>query len=98
MSGHWSTVGAGTTGFGNQVVDMTAIGDSVLYVGGSFLTMDGKTVNKIASYKSGTWCTLGFGVDLRVEQLTIYNGNLIINGDLFSADGVNSNIVIKYSP
>jgi len=93
----WQSVGSGTTGFAGHVIDMVRF-DNKLYVCGSFLTMDGKKANKIASYYNGVWCPLGFGIDLRPEDLEVFNGSLIINGDLYSSDGVKYNNIVKYTP
>lgn len=74
-----------------------------IYIGGSFLSMDGVTgYNSLAKYSGGSWSKIGdtpnTGVFGRVHTLTFDDGDLYIGG-LFSLAGgkPTSNLAIYYT-
>jgi hypothetical protein len=99
---NWHPVGKGVSGLSvfthkGYVTDIVSLGGDV-YVTGAFTRMDNKPCNKIARWNGVEWCSLDYGLDLRVEELEIYNNNVIICGDFYSADGINTSNVAQYEP
>ena len=54
--------------------------------------------NKLAKFNGTNWCSVEYGVDLRPRSLVVYNNDLIINGDFYTASGVAANNNVKYTP
>ena len=54
--------------------------------------------NKLARFNGANWCSVEYGVDLRPRALEVFNNDLIINGDFYSASGVDCNNIVKYTP
>jgi hypothetical protein len=99
---NWNSVGGGVSGLSaythkGYVTDIVSLGGDV-YVAGSFTRMDNKLCNQIARWNGTNWCPLDYGVDLRVEELEIFNNRVIICGDLYSADGIFTSNVAQYEP
>ncbi len=99
---NWQSVGAGVSGLEyfihkGYVTDIVSK-DNSLYVTGSFTRMDNKLCNKISKWDGFSWCPLDYGLDLRGEELEIYNNHVIICGDFFTADGIFTSNIVQYSP
>jgi hypothetical protein len=88
-SGVW-----GSPGF--RVRTMKAF-NGKLWVGGTFTTAGGVTVNNIAKWDGTTWTAIGSGTNGDVNALTVYNGNLYAAGNFTVADGVTVNHIAKIS-
>src|ERR1043165_1457753 len=61
----WTGFGAGTSnvnGQGNTVETAMSLPDGRLVIGGSFLTVDGVTVNSVAAWDGSAWASLAGGV------------------------------------
>ena len=56
-----------------------------LYAAGSFSSLDGVPVNRLACRDSAGWSAVGAGVDNTVRALAIYDGSLIAGGDFTRA-------------
>jgi hypothetical protein len=97
----WYPVGAGVSGTYSlpethgEVVDMVSY-DGNLYVCGSFTIMDNKICNKLARWNGFNWCPVEYGPDLRPEDLEVYNGSLIMNGDFYSVSGKDYSNIVRY--
>src|SRR5260221_8440137 len=78
-----------------EITDMVSDGTN-LFVCGSFEKINGNLINKVGVFNGTSWCAVGNGVDRRPEGISLYNGKLIITGDLYSADGINCNNVVMY--
>jgi hypothetical protein len=64
-----------------------------LYAGGAFLTIGGKTTNKIARWNGVQWDSVGKGLDdqhpvEKVNALTVYKNELYVAGRFRQVDGV----------
>lgn len=85
-----SAVGTGVpvvvVGFPNRVSALQVIGSN-LYVGGLFNEIDGLSANNIAKFSSGTFSTMGTGVNNSVFDMTDFNGDLIVGGAFSAAGG-----------
>jgi len=71
-----------------------------IYIGGSFTTVDGVTVNGIARYNGTTWMSLGAGITAGTEVTAITklpNGNLVIVGQFTEVDGVAAVAVAQWN-
>ena len=81
---------------GGDATDIISDGTN-LYICGTFEKVNGQLCNKVVQYDgNSSWCALGWGVDLRPEGLCLYDGKLVITGDLYSADGINMNNIALY--
>jgi len=96
-SGEAGVSGLSSFSTGGEVTDMTSDGTN-LYICGSFTKVNGQICNKVAKFNGSNWCSIGFGADLRPEGLCMYQGSLVITGDLYSADGNNFNNIALYNP
>ncbi|MCW5849320.1 MAG: VCBS repeat-containing protein [Anaerolineae bacterium] len=102
----FSALGSGTVGTSGTVYAVAALGGDV-YVGGSFATAGGVTVNNIARYNPATnsFSPLGTGTvgvtstsGPSVRVLLVVNGELYLGGDFDTAGGVTVNNVARYNP
>ena len=98
----WRPLGGGATGaMCNQsrgYVNSLKTFNNELYAAGQFSLMDGVTANKLARFNGANWCQVEYGVDLRPRALEVYNDDLIINGDFYSASGIACNNIVSYTP
>ncbi|MEP7170871.1 MAG: hypothetical protein ABI855_15995, partial [Bacteroidota bacterium] len=97
----WAAVGSGANkgvfGIpGYRVRAMKTFG-GMLYVGGTFATAGGVTVNNIAKWDGTSWSAIGAGTNGDVNAFAVYNGDLYIGGDFTTANGVTVNHVAKIS-
>ncbi len=69
-----------------------------LYVVGIFTKIGQISANKIAKWNGISWCSIEYGIDLLPRDLEVYNGALMINGDLQSVSGKPYNNIVKYFP
>lgn len=69
-----------------------------LYVIGMFTNIGGTNANKIACFSGSAWCPVEYGTDLRPKNLTVYNNDLIINGDFYSISGKVFGNIAGYNP
>ena len=58
-----------------------------MYVGGSFSTAGGLTVNQIARWDGGAWQRLGSGTSGSVYAVAIQDGNIYVGGGFITAGG-----------
>lgn len=77
-----TTIALGSLGSGSIACFAEFNGD--LFVGGSFTTMDGLTVNQIARWDGIAWSALGNGLNNTVQAMAVHDGSLFIGG-LFTA-------------
>lgn len=66
---------------------------AILYVGGSFTTINGISHNRITSYNitTNTWSTLGTGLNNTVRCLALYKNRIYAGGD-FTNSGISARI------
>lgn len=86
---HWNgdtTTVLGTPGSGRINCFTEFNGD--LIVGGSFFTMDGVVVNRIARWDGMGWTSMGTGLNQMVRSVLVHQGQLYVAGDFTAtADG-----------
>ena len=102
----WSALGtAPNVGVGGGGVSALAVYGTNLYVGGSFATAGGVTVNKIAKWDGTTWSALGTGANVGVSSpdwavanaLAVAGTNLYVGGHFATAGGVTVNNIAKWN-
>ncbi len=81
---------------GYRVRAMKAFGGN-LYVGGTFTTAGGVTVNNIAKWNGTAWSAIGTGTNGDVNAFAVHNGDLYAAGDFTLANGVTVNHIAKIS-
>ena len=96
----FSAIGGATVGTSDSVYAL-AVYKGYLYLGGSFATAGGTTVNYIAKYDdvTDTFSAIGgatVGTSGSVYALAVYNGHLYAGGDIFTAGGTTVNGIAKY--
>jgi len=89
--------GLNCPGNGAYITRMQEYNNS-LYVIGMFTKIGGTDANKIARYTGAAWCPVEYGTDLRPKNLTVYNNDLIINGDFYSISGLGFGNIAGYNP
>jgi hypothetical protein len=93
----WSPLGSGVN---KQVNTLLAEGDH-LYVGGTFATAGGVTVNKLARWNGSTWSALGTGFSTgptdAVNALTQIEDQLYAGGYFTAADGQPANALARWN-
>ncbi|HMQ78261.1 MAG TPA: T9SS type A sorting domain-containing protein, partial [Ignavibacteria bacterium] len=98
----WRPIGAGADGaFCNTsrgYISSMKVCNDELYIAGHFSKINGVIANKLARFNGANWCSVEYGVDLRPRALEVFDNDLIINGDFYSASGVESNNIVRYSP
>lgn len=74
--------------------------NDILYIGGSFSRVNGMLSNNFGAINliTGTLIDVGFGTDMRMEGLCIFNGKIIGIGDNFHINGKFKSIVFEYDP
>jgi len=99
----WTNLGtiAGTIGNSLYVTDIDEDINGNLYVIGSFISINGVTVNGIAHWDGATWHALGTGVDItsvttHPECLATIGSTVYIAGSFTSVSGVAANMVAKW--
>ncbi len=75
--------------------------DSDVYIGGSFSSAGGVTVNNIVDYNisTNTWNPLGSGtngVNNTVDAMTYFGGNLYVGGSFTTAGGASANYIARW--
>jgi hypothetical protein len=97
----WSSLGgapgdgvAGPPGF--RVYALIAFNNE-LYVGGSFVTANGTTVNNIAKWNGTSWSAIGSGTNGAVRAFGVHNGELYVGGEFTLANGTAVNRLAKLS-
>ncbi|MGD9153760.1 MAG: hypothetical protein PVG30_08965, partial [Gammaproteobacteria bacterium] len=99
----WSALTSGSqTGVENTVSALTNDTSGNLYVGGSFTTAGGMTVNYIAKWDGTAWSALASGsqtgVDIYyVRALNYSSGDLYAGGDFTTAGGMTVNYIAKWN-
>lgn len=89
--------GAGVAGPAGFKVKAMQVFNGELYVGGSFVSANGTTVNNIAKWNGSTWSAIGSGTNGEVNAFTVYNGELYVGGAFTSAGGITVNGLAKIS-
>ncbi|HEY3249481.1 MAG TPA: T9SS type A sorting domain-containing protein [Ignavibacteria bacterium] len=77
---------ADAEGFVGHIVDLEVY-NGLLYGTGSFMWINGVKVNKIFKTNGVQFSPLNYGIDMRGEDLCVWNNKLVITGDAESADG-----------
>jgi hypothetical protein len=92
----WSQVGLGADQSAYCFLEDTT--NHLWYVGGSFTTLDGQSINRIAVSSNGyTFTQVGSGFDGPVYTLAFYNGELYAGGN-FTMSGVTTvNHIAKWN-
>ncbi|MBX3362444.1 MAG: hypothetical protein KF912_10010 [Phycisphaeraceae bacterium] len=105
----WSALtGPGDVGLNNSVLKMKVLDDGsgpALYVGGSFTTAGGVTVNRIAKWNGSAWSALAgpgaVGVSGPVRAMAVYNDGsgpaLYVGGEFLSAGGVLADYIARWN-
>jgi hypothetical protein len=88
-------VGNGVAGAPGFRVRAMIVFNSKLYVGGTFTTAGGITVNNIATWDGTSWSAVGVGTNNDVNAFTIHNGNLYVGGAFTVATAVSVNHLAK---
>lgn len=89
----WKPFPLGVAANGNGLPYAFAVYQNSLYAGGNFLTIGGKTTNKIARWNGVQWDSVGKGLDdqsltEKINALTVYNNDLYVAGRFRQVDGV----------
>lgn len=94
----WQALGSGLGISSNPVVYALTMGpDGSLYVGGSFPTAGGVTVNNVARWDGTTWHPLGSGMNNFVQDLAIgMDGSLYAAGPFTTAGDVSANRIARW--
>ena len=61
-----------------------------LYAAGNFVSIDGRTLNHIASWDGSQWSPLGSGTNGNVETIQAIGSDIYISGDFSTAGGNNA--------
>lgn len=88
---------SGYPGIHGEGIDMKLI-NGKLYLAGLFRTINGSTCHNAAVYNGADWCPLGYGPDLKTEEIINYQGNVVYIGDILSSDGIPMNNIGIYTP
>jgi len=76
---------------GNGQINCVASYKGDLYVGGTFTQMGGVSAQRIAKWNGTTWSSVGGGITSgfmpNVSQMSIYNNELIVVGDMSQVGG-----------
>src|SRR4030095_14922969 len=81
-SGTYTAMGTGVDSF---PVLALAVYSSQLYVGGSFITVGGVTVNHLARWNGTNWNTVLTGTNGNVKSFSVNGANLVVGGSFTSA-------------
>jgi hypothetical protein len=93
----WSPLGVGLNGQANALaVFDDGSGRPALFVGGTFTTAGGITVNRIAKWDGVSWSALTTGLSSFANVITTYNGALYVGGNFTSAGGVPATRIAKW--
>ena len=95
----WDTVGTANalSSGSSPTVSAFAAFDGELYIGGSFTSAGGVSVNHIVRWNGTNWNAVGGGVNNQVTALAVYNGELYIGGGFTSAGGVSVNHIARWN-
>jgi hypothetical protein len=82
----WQAMGTGTSG---NVLAISAVDNSNVYVGGQFIDIGGDTNKKyIAKWDGVTWQAMGTGVDSKVNAISaVNNSNVYVGGNYTDIGG-----------
>jgi len=84
-------------GADNTVRALTAYG-SIVYIGGTFLTVERNEVNYIAKWDGSSWSSLGSGMNSTVNCLAVDgSGTLYAGGSFTQVDGETINRIAKWN-
>jgi hypothetical protein len=108
----WTPLGTGINELpvGNYYYDVVALAvyNNELYAAGSFDTAGNMPANNIAKWNGASWAPVGGGVkgyvvsgvdtaQARIDAMTVYNGELYVAGNFYSAGGVVVNNIAKWN-
>jgi hypothetical protein len=97
----WSTlggaVGNGVSGPPGFKVSALKVFNGDLYIGGTFVTANGITVNNIARWNGTSFSAIGSGTNGEVKAFAVHNNELYIGGAFTTANGVTVNGLAKLS-
>jgi hypothetical protein len=93
----WDIVGAGITGFADDVFDLEVYQDD-LYAAGAFSLSSGNPGNKIAQWNDTVWRDVGGGVTStgQIHDLLLYNGKLLAGGSFSNIGGIPANYIASW--
>ncbi|MFH0893785.1 MAG: immunoglobulin domain-containing protein, partial [Bacteroidota bacterium] len=94
-TGTWSSIGNGLVA-GNNANAIKAYSGDVI-VGGLFATIDGKVVNNVAHYNTGTWLSMGSAFDGPVYCEYMNGNDIYFGGGFTHAGGYNANYFVKWN-
>jgi hypothetical protein len=99
----WSALGSGIfNNWSAPVVNALAVSGSDVYVGGTFTTAGGVTVNCIAKWDGSAWSALGSGMDgggyvPSVNALAVLGGDLYAGGVFTMAGGTAARGIARWN-
>jgi len=99
-NGEIENVGSGIYGYYATAITSAVILDDILYVGGMFSRFNNMLSPMFAAVNltTGEVIDVGYGLDMRVEDLKVFNNEVMIIGDGFHANGQRHFIVTAYDP
>ncbi|MBI1191226.1 MAG: hypothetical protein GC200_11170 [Tepidisphaera sp.] len=94
----WQPLGAGVTDpSSNATIWCMAAGDDGLYVGGEFNSIGGVPAINIARWDGIAWHALGVGLDGRVDDLLMYQGQMYAAGQFAHSGGISIRGVARWN-
>jgi hypothetical protein len=90
----WQTIGS--IGSGSLVYDMVEFNGEVV-ICGTFSSISGTPISRIARWNGTTWQPLGAGLPWFVNALTVWNGELVAGGQFTIAAGAPSNFLARWN-
>ena len=91
----WSPMGLSQSGPNDDVLSLVAHEDRLI-AAGDFTEADGKPCLRIAEWDGVSWGPLGSGVDSRVQELAVYDGDLYVGGHFHSAGNKPSHHIARW--
>jgi hypothetical protein len=94
-TGLFSAMGTGV----NNTVNAIHEKNSILYIGGNFITANGITANRICKYdiNTGLFSAMGTGFDSNINAIHSINSDLYIGGAFSTANGISARGICKYN-
>jgi hypothetical protein len=104
-NGSWTTCGNGTGNDGigmNEYVSYLLEYNGSFYAGGRFGTAGGDPLAPIvapyiAKFDGTQWGPVGDGMNDRVTDMVVYNGELVVSGYFTDAGGISANYIAKWN-
>ncbi|MBX3733969.1 MAG: hypothetical protein KF791_15445 [Verrucomicrobiae bacterium] len=92
----WSPIGSGLAA--NFRIRAIAVHDGRIYAGGNFFVIQagGTLIRSIAEWDGEQWSPVGSGVNMEVNALAVYGGNLMAAGNFTTAGNVPANLIARW--